>query len=169
MDYRPKIAIKPTGFDKLVEGLSIAFMVATLIVALKAYFTLPETIPVHFNIKGEADGFGNKISILPLPIISIILFAGMTVLNRYPWIFNYPVKITPENVLKQYNSAVRLIRWLKLSLVVVFFLITTGMAYSAHEGSFSLGLWMLPLILVIVNLPLVIYLIDVFMKPAKKM
>lgn len=168
MEYRPKIKVRPTKLDKLLEGLSIAVIATTLIVALNAYLVLPETVPIHFNVKGEADGFGSKISILPLPIISIILFAGMTILNRYPWVFNYLVEITPENALKQYTSAVRLIRWLKLSLVVVFFLITIGMAYSAREGSFIMGLWMLPLILLIVNLPLLIYLINVFKKPAKK-
>jgi uncharacterized membrane protein len=169
MEYRPKLAIKPTRTDKLAESLAYAFLAATFIVALNAYFTLPETVPVHFNIKGEADGFGSKVSILPLPLISVIMFVGMTILNRYPWVFNYPVKITEENVLKQYTAAVRLMRWLKLSLVLVFFLITAGMSFSAREGSFFMGVWMLPLILVIVNLPLLIYLIEAFRKPQKSL
>jgi uncharacterized membrane protein len=167
MEHRPKITIRPNRADKVVEGLSYAFLAATFVQALYAYFTLPDTVPVHFNIKGEADGYGSKISILPLPLISVISFVGMTILNRYPWIFNYPVKITPENALKQYTSAVRLIRWLKLSVLLIFFLITAGMSYSAREGSFIMGTLMLPLILVIATLPLLIYLIEAFRKPQK--
>ena len=39
------------------------------IYAAYLYPSLPEIIPIHFNIKGEADGFGGKDSIYLGPII----------------------------------------------------------------------------------------------------
>lgn len=46
-----------------------------------------------------------------LPVTSAILFPGMSLVNRAPHIFNYPVRITSENALIQYTNAPRLIRY----------------------------------------------------------
>ncbi len=165
MEDRPKLIVRPTLFDHFIEWLGYALLAATFIWAGSMYFTLPDTIPVHFNIKGEADAYGGKLHILALPFVSAVLLVGMTMLNRYPWVFNYPVKISSDNAPRHYTAAVRLIRWLKLSIVTVFFLIVLGMTTSASEGKFAMGTWLLPAILLIVNLPLVIYLISVFSKP----
>jgi len=45
------------------------------IYAIYLYPTLPETIPIHFNIKGEADGWGSRDSLFLGP--AIIAFAGL--------------------------------------------------------------------------------------------
>ena len=84
---------------------------------------MPATIPTHYNGAGQADGFGGKITILTLPLIATVLFVGMTFLNKYPHIFNYPTNITQDNVLRQYTNATRLIRYLKLIIVFIFGLI----------------------------------------------
>ena len=63
------------------------------------YFELPEIIPTHYNEAGEADSYGDKLNILALPIISTLLFIGLTILNKRPHLFNYPSEITKENAL----------------------------------------------------------------------
>jgi hypothetical protein len=47
----------------------------------------------------------------------------MTILNRYPYLFNYPIAINSENALRQYTNSTRMIRYLKLSVVTIFTLI----------------------------------------------
>jgi hypothetical protein len=43
----------------------------------------------------------------------------MTVLNRFPHIFNYTTTITEENALREYTRATRLVRYLKLTMVLI--------------------------------------------------
>ena len=60
------------------------------IYAAYLYPSLPEIIPTHFNIKGEADGFGGKDSIYLGPIIM-----GITSLFTY-FFLTYIKKIDPK-------------------------------------------------------------------------
>lgn len=59
-----------------------------------------------------------------LPAIGFILYVGLTVLNMFPHVFNYPVKITEENAEKQYNIATQAIRVLKVLIAFMFAYIT---------------------------------------------
>ena len=119
MNKRPRIELKLTQIDKILEifGWIAIFGIWTL--TLTNYFELPEIIPTHYNGTGKADGFGNKANILTLPIVSTILFVGMTILNKYPHVFNYQSEITDENALHQYTNATRMMRVLKLVIVLI--------------------------------------------------
>lgn len=59
---------------KTTPNLLIAFVLLTIPFGYAAYVypSLPATIPTHFNIKGEADGFGGKGSIFLLPGIMAV-------------------------------------------------------------------------------------------------
>ncbi len=123
MSTRPKIKIKLTSFDKVIELLAWIAVLGIWIITLSNYMALPKTIPIHYNLHGEADGFGNKANILLLPIIATLMFIGMTILNKYPHIFNYPGTITEQNALRKYTNATRLLRIVKLITVIIFGLI----------------------------------------------
>ncbi len=84
MEERPKVKLELTTTDKVFELLGWLSIVAVWILTIKNYNNLPEIIPIHFNGSGQADGFGGKATILTLPIVSTILFIGMTVLNKFP-------------------------------------------------------------------------------------
>jgi uncharacterized membrane protein len=162
METRPKIKPEPTTSDNLIEAAGWLALAMIWLITIFNYKNLPGTIPTHFNIAGEADNYGNRSTIFFMPVLGTILFIGMTILNRFPHIFNYPVKITPENGLKQYAMATRLIRVLKLSILVLFILIiylTTSAALNKQE---KLSIWFLPLTLAIIFMPLVYYIIKSF-------
>ncbi len=59
---------------KTTPNLLIAFVLLAIPFGYAAYVypSLPATIPTHFNIKGEADGFGGKGSIFLLPGIMAV-------------------------------------------------------------------------------------------------
>ena len=136
-------SLKPT--DYAVEGLGWGLLLLAFILAIYGYVVLPETVPTHFNFKGQPDAYGSKISLLYVPIISLILTAGMTWLNRYPEIFNYPVKITEENAEKQYKNAQTAIRWLKVAVNVIFLLVTWAIFVSANSSVSKQLAWLLPI------------------------
>jgi uncharacterized membrane protein len=145
-DHRPKITIEPTQADRLLEGLAATGLLLLLLLPAAYYGDLPDSIPQHFNAAGEADRYGSKAGIWLLPAMGGLLYTLLTVLNRWPHIFNYPVTITPENADKQYRMATRLLRGLKTLIMFLFAGITWGIIRGAMSGNSSLG----PAILVIV-------------------
>ena len=156
---RPKITLIPTTADKLVDLLGWIMLLAIWGWTITHYSTLPDTIPTHFNGAGEADGFGSKVSIIALPVIATLLFIGLTVLNRYPHIFNYPRPVTQNNALRLYTLATRMLRYLKLVLVLVFGGIELMTIQHATGKGAGLGVWFLPLTLVLVFLPLIYFVV----------
>lgn len=156
---RPKIKLIPTTADKLVDILGWLILLALWGWTITHYSSLPETIPTHFNAAGKADGFGSKVSLIALPVIASVLFIGLTVLNRYPHSFNYPTAITQDNAFRQYTLATRMLRYLKLVLVLVFGGIEFMTIQNATGKTAGLGVWFLPLTLVLIFLPLIYFLI----------
>ena len=158
-EERPKIKLIPTTADKLVDLLGWIILLALWALTITHYSTLPDTIPTHFNGAGEADGFGSKASIIGLPVIATLLFIGLTVLNRYPHSFNYPTAITQGNALRLYTLATRMLRYLKLVLVLVFGGIEFMTIQNATGKAAGLGVWFLPLTLVLIFFPLIYFVI----------
>ena len=158
-EERPKIKLIPTIVDKLAELLGWLILLLLWGWTFTHFSDLPDTIPTHFNATGEADGFGSKASIIGLPLIATLLFIGLTVLNRYPHIFNYPSPVTQNNALRLYTLATRMLRYLKLVLVLVFGGIELMTIQHATGKGAGLGVWFLPLTLVLVFLPLIYFVV----------
>ena len=156
---RPRIKPKLSATDILFEIAGWTAVLTFWIYTLASYDRLPDTIPIHYNAKGQADGFGEKSIIMYLPLVATILYVLMTVINKFPRIFNYPVKITQENALHQYTSATRLIRYLKLALVLVFGMIVSGTVRHAAGNADGLGSWFLSLAMVILFAPILYYVV----------
>jgi uncharacterized membrane protein len=159
---RPKIKLVPTSTDKLMDLLGWLILLALWALTITYYSTLPDTIPTHFNTAGEADGFGRKASIVSLPVVASLLYIGLTVLNRFPHIFNFPTHVTQDNALSQYTNATRMIRYLKLILVLVFAGISFQTIQQANGAGEGLGVWFLPLTLVLIFIPLIYFVIKSF-------
>ncbi|MCM4159143.1 DUF1648 domain-containing protein [Antarcticibacterium flavum] len=168
MSDLPKIKLQLTTFDKSIEFISWIGMALIWILTFSNYSTLPEIIPVHYNGAGEADRFGNKTQILILPIVSTVLFMGLTYLNRFPHIFNYPTELTKENALHQYNNATRMIRFLKLAIIIIFGLIVFKTIQNAHGNVEGLGIWFLPLTIGLILIPMIYYILKSIEQKLKK-
>lgn len=149
--------IKRTWPDRLSDRLAWAGLLFLLLYTFITYRSLPDVIPIHFNWKGEADRLASKATIWILPGILAIIFTGLSVLTKYPQIFNYPSKITSENAERQYTLATRLIRFLKLTLVIIFTFINIKTVSAAHNQGAGMGVWFAPVFILILCLPTVIY------------
>ena len=144
MNKRPRIKLQLNQTDKILEIDGWISVVGIWALPLINYFDLPEIIPIHFNGAGKANGFGNKTHIFVLPIISTLLFIGLTILNKHPHIFNYPSQITKENAVHQYTNATRMMRVLKLVIVLLFGLIVFRKIQIINGHADGLGTWFLP-------------------------
>lgn len=156
---KPRIRPEPRLIDRLLDAFALALIAGMWAFTLKAYFQLPSTIAIHFDARGNPDGYGGKWNLLMIPALATLLAAGMFVLNRYPHIFNFPVKITPENVSYQYRLATRLMRWINLLTTLLLTMISWMMIASAG-GTMSKG-WIVAVIIftVFMFIPFVVYMI----------
>ena len=159
MNKRPKIKLQLKQTDKVLEVVGWVSVFGIWALTLTNYSILPEIIPIHFNGVGKADGFGNKTHIFVLPIISTLLFIGLTTLNKHPHIFNYPSQITKENAVHQYTNATRMMRVLKLVIVLLFGLIVFKTIQNVNGHAGGLGTWFLPLTMGMIFIPILYFLI----------
>jgi uncharacterized membrane protein len=157
---RPNIKPLITRTDKAVEIIAITALAALWLFVFLVYSKLPEIIPTHFNGSGKADGFGDKESIFLGPGICTVMFLGMSFLQMKVRHFNFITEITPENALKQYTFALRMVRMLKLSIVMVFAMIEFH-TYKASLGMNSeSGKYLILATLALVYIPILYFLIQ---------
>lgn len=161
-NQRPRLSIDLTPADKLVEAAGWLMLAGIWLLVLISYADLPDRIPTHFNLAGKADGFGKKAAIILLPAIATVLFAGMTVVNRFPHAFNFGVPVTPENARFQYTNATRMMRWIKLGLLILFGFLTVETIGHATGKTDGLGSWFLPVMLLIQFVPMTFFLVKSF-------
>jgi uncharacterized membrane protein len=157
MEGRPKLKIELNKKDEILEITGWISICAIWLLTAINYQNLPDIIPIHYNSVGKADGYGDKWMIFTLPLIATILFIGLSILNRYPHMFNYPVKITADNAMKQYSIATRMIRYLKLMISLIFGLISYQTINHANGQEDGLGIWFLPLAIGLVFTPIVYF------------
>lgn len=70
--------MKPSNL--ILMGLALVFVLGLVLTAM-VYSQLPETVPTHWNFKGEADGFGRRATVWIVPVMQIpmaALFLGLS-------------------------------------------------------------------------------------------
>jgi uncharacterized membrane protein len=110
--------------DVVLEILAGLGVFALIAIPAFYYSRLPDSIPTHFNFSGSPDAWGGKASLLVTPLIGALLYTAMTVISRYPHVFNYPWAITESNARRQYVLSRRMMSGVKLVMVFSFFYIT---------------------------------------------
>ncbi|MEI7597636.1 MAG: hypothetical protein WCK02_17955 [Bacteroidota bacterium] len=114
MKSNSKVKLELSLLDKNLEYISFIALLLFWAVAFSSYFSWFYLIEHISNV-------------FILPSITTILFIGLTILNRYPHIFNYSTKITEENKILHYTRATRIIRFLKTIIVFIFMTFTIMM------------------------------------------
>ncbi len=159
MEIRPKLKPELSAADKIFEISGWAALAILWVLTSFIYSNLPEIIPIHFDASGQANDHENKLAIMFLPVIVTLVFIGLTVLNQYPHIFNYPTKITPENAIRQYRNATSMIRFLKFILSIVGCLIILMISLTVAGKSGGISVWLQPLILGLILIPLSFFIV----------
>ncbi|MDR1338628.1 MAG: hypothetical protein LBK58_00980 [Prevotellaceae bacterium] len=105
----------------IIEILSFLLMLCSL-VPLLSYGEISgeDSVPIHYSINGQIDSWGDPSYIITLSLISLAFYVLLSVLQRYPKILNYPVKITPINAEPVHRLGIALVRHLKLFLALIF-------------------------------------------------
>ncbi len=146
---QPKIKIPKTRFEIAFDAIGIIFYILIVSYLATHYNTLPNRVPSHFNALGEADRFGNKQTLLILPVISGGLWILMTILEKYPHVFNY-LNLREDNMEAQYKNGRLMVNVLKNEIVLLFGAITYLTVQIATGDAVGLGEVFLPIFLVVI-------------------
>ncbi|MGR6835880.1 DUF1648 domain-containing protein [Syntrophomonas erecta] len=146
---RPFIKLPLTRWEIWLEVLSALGILMLLFLVWQSWGTLPDKIPSHFGITGQPDAWGNKSSLITLPIIAIATHLLLTIVSKYPHTFNYPAKITEENAEFQYLMARYLIAVLKVEIIWLFAYIEWIIIKVALGKTTGLGNLFLPVFLLV--------------------
>lgn len=159
-EERPSLKLKLTAGDWVIEVFGVIFLVILVLLPIIFQKDLPERIPIHFNGAGIPDGYGGRSSLWILPMTGIGLYLLLTILSFFPRIYNFPVKITPENALVQYRLASRLLRVLKTIILMMFSFICYQTIQAAKGGVAGLGKSFLPIFLILTFGVVIFYLVQ---------
>lgn len=110
-DRRPRADYATGTVTKTLRWISLGAALAMSVTLLVSYPSLPETIPIHFNFAGQADGWGPRSAVLMLVGVFTVLASAITWLSFRPHVFNYPTEITEENAQAVYREGERTLIW----------------------------------------------------------
>ncbi len=147
---RPRLNIELDSQDRIIEAIGAVAII--LLIALPAYYygQLPESIPGHYDWRGQPDSYSNKATIWILPAIGIFLFVVLTAVNKYPHTFNYLTEITEENAPEQYRIVGKLMRGLNTLITCLFTYMTYSTILTALGKQNGLGPYFLPIFLALI-------------------
>lgn len=144
---QPRLALDRDPADRVLDGCGIAALVLLVGGTLWLWPSLPERIPLHFGLDGQANGWGGRGMLFLLPALGVGLFGLLTVLARVPHLYNYPFAITPENAPRQYRLARRLILAVRFWAVTLLAVLVGEISQVALDPAARLRWWSLPAML----------------------
>lgn len=149
MEKRPVMQLAKSRIEIALDVISLLAILSMIAYVAYEWRNMPERMPMHFNGKGEIDGWGNKMSLMALPLIGVIIYVGLTLLSKIPHVYNYPSPITEQNARRQYQNARLLIHSMKTIILILFAFIEWSIIQSAKEGTAELNGWVLGLLLLL--------------------
>lgn len=112
--------IKKNKYDIIINFLSLLCLVGTVIFLIISWQTIPDEIPGHYNAAGEVDKITDKNSLIVLLVVGWIMFIGLSVVEKFPQIWNTGIQVTEQNKEKVYRILKNMIGTTKLLVVLVF-------------------------------------------------
>ena len=146
---RPRLHILRTQLDVFSELLAAAVVIGIAAYLIGVWASLPEKVPIHFNFAGQVDRWGSRNALLVFFAVMLAMYVGLSILQRFPQIYNYPFGLTPENVHRQYQVARQLLTLIKTEVVCFFAFIQWQTVSVARGKGETLGAWFLPAMMLV--------------------
>jgi len=142
------------------ELIALAGLVFAWAVVADFYSRLPVRIATHFNEAGVANGFGARSTLWVLVGIALLLYATLSAISWAPW--NVSLKVGPEQERTVLAEAVAMVGWVKVEMCWMFAYLCLAMVRNGMGLQVGLGVWFLPVTLVVVLGTCVVYLMRIF-------
>lgn len=83
-----KWRVPTSTFTRLLNSTTLIVYFGAILYTILIYPSLPAEIPIHYNLKGEADGWGSKKSIFTFPLMIGPTLLLTYVLSRFSHFFH---------------------------------------------------------------------------------
>ncbi|MGE7842995.1 DUF1648 domain-containing protein [Lysinibacillus sp. NPDC093712] len=153
--YRPVLKLPKTKDEKFLDIIGGGIFIVSIIFIISQWSTLPEEIPAHFNGAGEVDRWGSKIELFILPGIGIFLWIFLGLLEKVPYMHNYPARLNESNVEAFYLNSRKILNEIKNLCLILFAVISCEIVLVALGKVDGLGWWFLPVVLIGTGIPIV--------------
>jgi uncharacterized membrane protein len=100
--------------------LALAGVAAGIVALVTTWSQLPASVPMHFGFDGRPNAFGDKTTLVLLPVINLLLVSLLLWIGGRPHLFNYPWKITDENAPRQYRASRVMMRLMAFEVAWLF-------------------------------------------------
>ena len=141
------VVLKPKTivYDIVVNVLCLLQLVGVVIYLIAVWKGLPDRLPWHYDAAGVVDDWRDKGYLIVLPIVTWVVYIMITVIERFPQIWNSGIRITEENKERVFSLLKNMIATIKLVVV-------TLLSFLALHATFekNLPVWFLPVALILV-------------------
>jgi uncharacterized membrane protein len=135
--------LKKNKYNIFAEIVCLSLLIGVLIYLLLNWNSIPDMIPGHYNAMGEIDRMGSKVELLVLFIIGWLMYLGMTMIEKFPQVWNTGVTVTEENKERVYRVLKNMLSTMKLIIVAVFMYLIINSSKAT-----SLTIWFYPVLLI---------------------
>jgi uncharacterized membrane protein len=153
----PGSSIPRTPFERVLQLATVAVLMILMGYAVAVWGKLPARVPVHFAASGIPDAWGPSSSLMVLPILGVVLFVVLTVLERFPRLGKHRVALARENAEALQRLGRQLVLTVKLTTTAVLayiFWASTRVALGEMRG---LHAWFFPGMLAVLGATLVVF------------
>ena len=132
----------PTRYETCLQYTNLVLCTVLVVVSVYGVLTLPERVPIHFKLSGEADQWGKPTSLLMLTVVCLIIEGLFWVAYRIPpELMNFPGPRTSANMTRQVENIRELTATMQAVVAAYFLGLVNQWIWTAtHVGS-RLTLW----------------------------
>ncbi|HLR69460.1 MAG TPA: DUF1648 domain-containing protein [Virgibacillus sp.] len=149
MKNRPVLKIKQTPIEKILNIIAFVIFLGSILYILFEWSPMPNEVPGHYNAVGEVDRWGRKGELWIVPFVGLVLWVGLSILEKFPHIHNYS-NLTEDNAEQQYKNSRLMLNFLKNEILLIFSYINWKDIQVAKGQAESLGICFLPIFLIII-------------------
>ena len=126
---KPQPSVPVTRGDRILELLALFLFVIIVVTTILFYQSAPERIPIHFNLEGNADGWGGRGYYIATSIVGALVMGLCNMAAYYPKMVNLPIRLNPKRLAVQHMWMGRMMRTLSLvsGLLILVILCTMAM------------------------------------------
>ena len=135
--------------DRILELVAAAMAVLLLILTGVLYSQAPETVPTHFNLSGDADGWGGKgfYWILAAIMLVCMIICASAAYNRK--LVNLPIRLKEPVFYRQIGLISRMCRIMTITFGFIWLAVLLAMSASFIGMSESVAVALIPLSVVL--------------------
>ena len=146
--------MKRNKYNVFADIVCLVLLMGVIIYLFVAWGSLTDKVPGHYNAAGEIDRMGSRYELLITPIVGWLMYLGISVVERFPQVWNTGVTVTEENKERVYRVIRNMLSTLKIIMILVFVFLTINSSLST-----PLPVWFTPTYIILIFGTLILFII----------